>query len=125
MDGTPLRAIGFWNGPHTPMGWPELEWFVDASWDRDDREFIADYLQRGVLARTYMGYSSCRLCGRQDNGDSEYSDGVYVWPSGLVHYVIEHDVRLPQEFVQHAIALTQHLEGDRDVSWWRAAKRDW
>lgn len=120
-----LRAIGFWNGPHTPAGWPDITQFIDPSWDADDREFIAGYLSRGVLGRAYMGYSPCRLCGKKDNGYCELSDGVYVWPEGLVHYVVDHDVRLPQEFVQHAIDLTERLEGERDESWWRTAPRDW
>ena len=34
-------------------------------------------------------------------GPSEFSDGVWVWPEGLVHYVLEHAVRLPEEFLRH------------------------
>lgn len=77
------------------------------------------YLNHGVLGRLYMGYSTCRVCGKKDNGDSEYSDGTYVWPSGFAHYVLEHQVRPPDEFVQHAINMTTALEGERDESWWR------
>ncbi|CAN7266930.1 hypothetical protein [Knoellia sp. LjRoot47] len=113
------RAIGFWNGAHTPAGWPEIERFVDPDWGEDERDFIASYLNHGVLGRLYMGYSTCRVCGKKDNGDSEYSDGTYVWPSGFAHYVLEHQVRPPDEFVQHAINMTTALEGERDESWWR------
>lgn len=49
-----------------------------------------------------MGYSPCRLCGDND-GALELSDGVFVWPEGLRHYVVDHGVRLPQEFVSHVV----------------------
>ena len=125
MDSPYLRAIGFWNGPYSPDGWPDIEDFIDPEWDVDERDFVLAYLNHGVLARVYMGYSTCRLCGKADNGDSEYSDGTFVWPSGLAHYVESHAVRLPREFVKHAEDLTTRLEGDRDEAWWRTAARDW
>jgi hypothetical protein len=121
VDVTGLRAIGFWNGIHTSEGWPDVTQFVDPDWDQEERDFIVDYLRRGVLGRLYMGYSTCRICGRTDNGDSEYSDGTFVWPSGLAHYVAEHAVRLPNEFVTHASDFTEHLSGDRDETWWAGA----
>ena len=39
-----------------------------------------------------------------DMGCRELSDGTYVWPEGLAHYVEEHNVRLPQQFVDHVLA---------------------
>lgn len=124
VNSSALRAIGFWSGPHSSDGWPDVDDFVDPEWDENEREFIANYLTHGLLGRTYMGWSTCRVCGKADNGDSEHSDGVFVWPSGLAHYVSEHSVRLPQEFVRHAFSLTEHLEGDRDEDWWRVATLD-
>lgn len=121
VDNPGLRAIGFWNDPNTPSGWPEIDALVDPGWDEDERDFIISYLKHGVLGRVHMGYSTCRVCGKADNGDSEYSDGTYVWPSGLAHYVEGHAVRLPHEFVQHAADTKERLEGDRDEAWWRNA----
>lgn len=86
-----MRAIGFWNGPYTSTGWPEIGDFTDPDWDEDERDFIIAYLNHGVLGRVYMGYSTCRVCGKADNGDSEHSDGSFIWPSGLAHYVEQHD----------------------------------
>lgn len=63
----------------------------------------------GLVARTYMGYSRCRMCG-EENGDIELSDGVFVWPSGLAHYVAGHGVRRPRRFVRHALATIDALE---------------
>jgi hypothetical protein len=68
-----------------------------------------------------MGYSRCRICGK-DNGAAEYTDGTYVWPEGLAHYIYDHAVRLPDELVAHACQRLSSVEG-RDVAsdWWVAA----
>ena len=36
-------------------------------------------------------------------GRSDMTDGVYVWPEGLAHYVEHHNVRLPHQFVQYVL----------------------
>lgn len=47
-----------------------------------------------------MGCSKCRICGK-DNGSAEFTDLVYLWTEGLSHYVKDHDVKLPLEFLNH------------------------
>lgn len=114
-----LILIGYWDGPQTSQSWPSPEEFVDASWDTDERDHVASYLRMGLVARGYMGFSPCRFCG-ENNGNLELSDGYFVWPDGLAHYVVEHDVRLPDRFVRHSLAMIDSLEtADRDVEWWR------
>jgi hypothetical protein len=113
-----LILIGYWSGERAP-GWPSPEKFVDESWDPDTRDLIADYLRRGFVVRAYMGYSPCRICGR-NNGDLLLSDGTFVWPDGLVHYVTDHAVRLPDKFVSHALEeISSYESADWEESWWR------
>ena len=60
----------------------------------------------------------------------ELTDGTYVWPTHLTHYVSEHDVRLPGLFVLHVqraqapIGLPPGQEfvetGPRDSGWWNS-----
>ena len=70
-----------------------------------------------------MGYSECRLCGQQ-NGAGEFTDGTYIWPEGLRHYVSAHSVRLPEEFVTHALTRRREIdENPRDQTWWLTAAR--
>lgn len=70
----------------------------------DDREHLVAYLMRVDLPSTeYRGFSRCRICGCR-NGSADVCDGTYVWPSGLAHYVAEHRVALPDEFVRHCLA---------------------
>lgn len=117
-----LILVGYWDGPETDGSWPSPEEFVDANWDAEERDFMASYLQMGLIARGFMGFSRCRFCGQQ-NGNLELSDGHFVWPEGLAHYVVEHAVRLPDRFVRHAFAKIDGLESAvRNVDWWRGAK---
>src|SRR5262245_6467774 len=82
--------------------WPDPRHFVDTSWEGQARSRVADHLIRGALLVRYRGLSSCRFCGGP-NGSKELTDGRYFWPEGLAHYLVEHDVRLPAEFVEHVM----------------------
>lgn len=117
----PLRLIliGYWDGPDADHSWPAPEGFVDSCWDETERDLVASFLRRGFVARAFMGYSECRMCGKK-NGDLELSDGLFVWPEGLAHYVAKHEVRPPERFVRHVIETVEALEtAERDEQWWR------
>jgi hypothetical protein len=82
---------------------PEV--LIDPDWEREDRPRLVAYLRSGASIMEYLGYSYCRfLCGApgREMGGSELSDGVWLWPEGLAHYVEEHLIRLPGELVEHA-----------------------
>ena len=114
-----LRLIGYWasDGDRT---WPDPSTLIDLAWDEEEREDVYIHLRYGLVARAYMGKSSCRLCG-EPVGNLEFTDGVYVWPEGLPHYVREHHVRLPAEFVEHVAAMADRFfEVPREESWWRS-----
>lgn len=114
-----LMLIGYWDGAETKHSWPAVEDFVDTEWDAEEREDVVRYLGTGLIVRLYMGYSRCRFCG-QNNGYMELSDGHFVWPGGLAHYVAEHGVRLPKLFVEHSFAMTEALgNAERDIDWWK------
>ncbi|MDP7034636.1 MAG: hypothetical protein QF752_09110 [Planctomycetota bacterium] len=52
-----------------------------------------------------MGHTWCRFeCGIPDErmAVGEGTDGVWYWPEGLSHYVMEHRVALPEAFLDHA-----------------------
>ncbi|GAB3831962.1 hypothetical protein [Kribbella italica] len=114
-----LKLIGYWGGP-SAQDWPNPHEFVDPSWDRDERETVREYLEDGFVLRAFGGISRCRFCD-QPNGALERTDGQWYWPDGLAHYLAEHDVRLPQSFVDHVLALVDRLEVvEREVEWWRS-----
>jgi hypothetical protein len=73
------------------------------------RTRIANYLDAGSvdMGNSQFGFSWCRFfCGASDNqmGSKELTDGGWIWPEGLSHYVRAHGIILPEEFVAHALA---------------------
>ena len=63
----------------------------------EERLKITGYLDSGEIVNSYKGWSNCRLCGKM-NGSTEKSDGKYLWPSGLSHYIRDHGVILDKKF---------------------------
>lgn len=115
-----LRLIGYWRGPHESDTLPDPRDWVDPLWDLEQRDRVINHLRKGFPANYQMGYSECRICGCR-NGSSELTDGHYLWPEGLVHYVEAHDVRLPHEFVHHVDEfMIPHSKVDLD--WWASAE---
>ncbi|BCU78300.1 hypothetical protein [Luteolibacter sp. LG18] len=96
-----MKAIGYWMGNLHQWDLPlpqELVGNMEASL----REEICRYLESGHLFAQYRGCSWCRFqCGVADEamGSGEFTDGTWVWPEGLVHYVRHHRVVVPEEFV--------------------------
>jgi len=99
-----LKALGYWVNEHHP-DLPDPKKYVDLSWDPAERNLVAQYLQKGKVVAAYRGFAPCRMCGVR-NGSQCLSDGVYVWPSGFPHYLLEHGVRPPAEFVNHVLKQT-------------------
>jgi hypothetical protein len=93
-----LRRIGYWKAEFRD-GYPAPQWIADQA-EASDSQRVAAYLESGWAASWSPGLSWCRFgCGYC--GASELSDGVWLWPDGLVHYVREHHVALPAEFIVH------------------------
>jgi hypothetical protein len=76
---------------------------VDHEWDPKERDLVVEYVSdqsfRGIA---YFGDSTCRICGAR-NGSADFSDGKYVWPEGLPHYLKVHGVKPPTAFVKHVL----------------------
>jgi hypothetical protein len=118
-----LRAIGYWRGP---LAIPEHSWHADplaileTLGPRTPEPELLSYLRGGHVFEVWRGYSWCRFrCGVSSTalGHRDFTDGEWVWPEGLIHYVDVHRVALPDEFVATARArdglvppTTPHLE---------------
>jgi len=95
---------------------PDPRDFVDETWDNEGRALVARYVHppvdlgrfgsQGVYATKivcrFRGWSTCRICGCR-NGSTAIGDDKYIWPAGFSHYIAEHAVKPPQEFIDHAI----------------------
>ena len=66
---------------------------------------LATYLESGKFLTSYLGCSWCRFGCPGENGSAEFTDGVWVWPEGLAHYVRHHPVALPTDFVRDATSV--------------------
>jgi hypothetical protein len=88
---------------------------VDESTPEDLRSLVVAFLEAGAHTRWAAGLSFCRICG-QANGNGERTDGHYVWPEGLAHYVAQHNVRLPDLVEQHALAWAEPTSWQIDYS---------
>ena len=112
-DGRTLQLIGYWRSESYESPYPDPKDFVDPTWDRAKREIVAGYLVRGRKLYQYRGLSPCRFCDKYV-GSTELTDRTYLWPEGLAHYLTEHFVRLPDEFISHveaAVAASGGLQG--------------
>jgi hypothetical protein len=140
MSNSKHIIIGYWHNISNP-DLPDPAWFIDDKWDRRIRRKVIAYLKNGIMTpHHWMGYSWCRFrCGKDILGSAELTDGKYVWPEGLSHYVKHHNVRLPQEIVDHflqngtkhfikkKISLFRQMDDknfDIDYDWWKQ-QRGW
>lgn len=113
-----MRVIGYWVDIDRP-NLPDPAEYVDLDWKRSERETVASYLNGGRPVTIGSGCSPCRICGAS-NGFEEFTDGIYQWPEGLAHYVLDHAVRLPDEVIEHALKRAAQANEVRlvDTSWW-------
>lgn len=92
-------AIGYWYEEDRP-NLPDPAWFTDDNYPEQEKKKVIDYLKKGKQITLYRGWSNCRICGEKTPGGSDDTDGLYIFPSGLVHYVEKHNLHLPDEFIK-------------------------
>lgn len=148
-----LRAIGFWCGSLRagvgPDDWrlrviaeehaadvesgrpflPHPGRLIAALGGRSYDIRVSRYLAAGIPVRGYFGYGVCRCCGTE-LGTSDLTDGAWVWPEGLEHYLQTHELPLPAEFrstvatngyqVPLAPGTELDRDGDYDYTFWRS-----
>lgn len=129
-----LHAIGYWyswNEPDLPV--PIA---AKPRCDRRTKEAVLAHLRRGEVWMAFAGYSHCRRCKRSDGtmGSCDVTDGVWIWPEGLAHYIEEHDIELPAAFLDHAtggstidqrrLALVRVLNASISLERWLTWARD-
>lgn len=95
-----LRPVGFWRSDTQPE-LPRPEAHVDVGWSPEERQATLDYLRRGAVCMRWCGYATCRLCAEsgKELGDADCTDGSWLWPEGLPHYLERHAVRPPEPFL--------------------------
>jgi hypothetical protein len=115
VSGYTVKLIGYWapasHWPSFPSEsggqppWPDVRRAIRPGWRAAEREQLVTYLRNGYRCNGALGYSSCRFDCRVTYsclGSGELTDGEWLWPEGLPHYVERHGVMLPEEFVASA-----------------------
>ena len=98
------KAIGYWHSEAQPY-LPHPQDFIAEGWDGPERDAVLHHLEhRFEIEHQWFGPSRCRLCFDEDNGCLCLTDGFYVWPEGFAHYVRDHGVKPPKEFIQHVLS---------------------
>jgi hypothetical protein len=116
------KVIGYWITDIGDEKLPAPQEFVGVM-PAGQRAQLADYLAAGTTQASYLGMSWCRFgCGIDSGlmGSRDFTDGEWVWPEGLAHYVREHQLILPDEFIAQALSRgTPVVAGgiERDPSW--------
>ena len=102
-----LHGLGYWIDFEDPddneIDLPDPRILLDAIGPCRPDPRILNYLRSGRELAAWMGYSYCRFqCGVPDEqmGCRDLTDGIWVWPEGLVHYVEVHQVPLPEAFIR-------------------------
>lgn len=128
-----LIAIGYWHSDSEP-DLPKPQDFVDFEIDEGLRTIVLEYLTKGQRLHDWMGYSYCRFnCGIPVHlmGNACITDGKFIWPEGLIHYIKEHSVWLPELFITHL--LSNHKSGAKTIEvdemtfgtfdWWKTVQK--
>ncbi|HEX5273045.1 MAG TPA: hypothetical protein VFW33_21255 [Gemmataceae bacterium] len=88
------------------------EFMASEPWEHQ-AEVVA-YLRSGHVLGYVMGGGvpdwfdpTCRRAnpivdGKVEDGATPMTDGVWFWPAALIYFVEKYNVRLPQEFIEHA-----------------------
>lgn len=105
------KHLGYWvtNKHNDFRDLPHPSDFIDGSWDWREKEMIARWCDCQPDVQEWRGSSDCRLCDKI-NGYTDKSDGIYVFPAGFSHYIKEHKVKPPQEFIDHVLNIKKQTE---------------
>jgi len=128
-----MKCLGYWIRSLDDSEFFPPQEFVGPM-DADVRLVVADYLDRGDERQIYRSHLSCRFCCGYEVVYRKLTDGRWVWPSDLGHYVREHGITLPSDFVEHVrshpapLSKSDWDSHEVDVSewtaWCRANQRD-
>ena len=120
-----FRPEGYWAHrvePTDSLGEPALPSPEAGSWAAQEVEpflvrldAVERALSRRELVRSFMGFSTCRICACR-NGTREFFIEGWKWPEGLRHYIADHRVRPSGDFLDLIARLDNRLAAKRRAS---------
>lgn len=100
-----LKKVGYWKHlqAHYNKEGENLPFPVKVERTLTDNDYsVMSYIKSGKVLASWRGHSFCRICGNM-LGSRCLTDGVWQWPEKLEHYVEEHRVILPKEFIEYVL----------------------
>jgi hypothetical protein len=94
-----IRLFFFNDGRDSEYIWPQ-EISGKSILTVEEKKWAVNYLKSGHVALRWKGYDDCRIC-KQTLGTKCLTDGTFIWPEKIEHYLEEHDILFPDEFVLH------------------------
>lgn len=129
-EGLTLRAVG----------WLEHKGFPTGTIPKECIDALVGALRGGVFSDGYRGYHDCTLCGAafpqikwkrrtiglQGHGHYLVQLGqvVYMAPALLLHYILDHEYRPPDEFLEAVTNGRFLTERDLVVRWQSSGEGD-
>jgi hypothetical protein len=115
-----LILIGYWRQEREYSNFPHPNDLIDIEfWKNNSKyeKYVVSYLIHGKPCNFFRGFSQCRIC-EKILGTFERTDGCYIWPDQLEHYVAEHKVMLPKQFIYHIMNENPWPTFEKEDSFW-------
>jgi hypothetical protein len=88
------------------------------------QEQVLDYLRSGLILGVTMGAdltdwldrsrkANPLIDGHPEGGTTEMTDGVWFWYAGLIYFIERYNLRVPDEFVEHAARNNWRVDRER------------
>jgi hypothetical protein len=101
------RMIGFWGSPaQTSEGTQEVK-KAGGTLTNEEATAVLAFIEASKVSASWRGYAGCRVLGCNDllgTHDMVTPDEGFIFPDKYEHYIIQHGVRPPEDFIQAALA---------------------
>ena len=98
-----MKRIGYWR--RTKDSTENLPWPEEGHLPQDIKELIFRHLMGGTITSHWMGWSTCRVCGKM-NGSVCMTDGEFEYPEGYAHYILDHNIQPDSELLSKVLSFT-------------------
>lgn len=83
-----------------------------------NEHMILQYLKSAHKMSWVASVRECEICGKTAGPRTYLTDGFWVWPLWLCHYVEDHNIKLPDDFINRIIL--NHGKVDLQFAEWVA-----
>jgi hypothetical protein len=98
-----ITSVGFWNSPSRRDGGIQEVEAAKGELSNDECDAVLAFIKGSGINMAYRGMARCRACDEMLGSCRMLTpDAAFVFPQLYEHYIVEHGVRPPQEFIDAA-----------------------